>query len=235
MIQEAASSDPHVREILSRHPKIERVSDGPHAGVDFRMGSWERSVVIGDRSVEIGGLVELIDNNPMVCADIVSVAPPASTLALIALGPLAWAGLILEPPAIIGMTPTTEDVGSWLETAGWSGGATSELYPLTEGSALSLVGIAAIATPGDWNDIDELFDERFSKSFFVRRVNDWTPDMAANEPFATYHLQYTPGDDASLLRVSVSANLHGKAGAAQVVHAMNVMAGFEESLGLEEN
>ncbi len=233
MIQEAASSDPHVREILSRHPKVQQVIEGTHVGVDFRMGSWERSVVVADPSTEIRGLVELIDNNPMVCADRVSVPPPAATLALIALGPLAWAGLLLESPAIVGLANAPEDVGNWLETAGWSGGATTELYPLTEGTAISLVGIAAISTPEDWSDIDDLFDERFSKSFFVRRVDDWTPEMTANEPYATYHLQYTPGDGASLLRVSVSANLHGKAGAAQVVHAMNVMAGLEESLGLQ--
>jgi hypothetical protein len=233
MIDEAASSDPHVREILSRHPKVHSVKECSHAGVDFRMGSWERSVVIGDSSVEIRGLVELMDNNPMVCADKVSVPPPASTLGLVALGPIAWAGLILEPPAVIAMAPAGEDMNPWLTTAGWAGGATTELYPMNDGVGLSLVGIAAIATPDDWSDIDELYDERFSKSFFVRRVNDWTPEMAANEPFATYHLQYTPGDDASLLRISVSASLHGKAGAAQVVHAMNVMAGLEESLGLE--
>ncbi len=232
MIEEAASSDAHVREILSRHPKVQNVTIGTHAGVDFRSGPWERSVVIGDLLAEVSGLVELIDNNPMVCADRVSVAPPASTLALIALGPLAWAGLLLEPPAIIAMAPEAEDVGPWLQTAGWAGGATTELYPLTEGRGLSLVGIAAISTPGDWTDIDELYDERFSKSFFVRRVEDWSPEMAADEPFATYHLQYTPGEETSLLRVSVSASLHGKAGAAQVVHAMNVMAGLEESLGL---
>jgi N-acetyl-gamma-glutamylphosphate reductase len=48
-----------------------------------------------------------------------------------------------------------------------------------------------------------------------------------------YRLRVTPNDNASLLTIQVLADRDGKCGAAQVVHMMNVMAGFEETLGLE--
>jgi hypothetical protein len=237
MIDEAVSADPYVLEILRRHPKVGQVREGAHAGIDFRMGSWRRSVLIGDEAVEVAGLVELIDNNPMVCADVVSVPPPAATLALIGLGPLAWAGLLVERPVLIGTSPVSEAPDRWLKTAGWDGGATVELVPLDPETPnqVALVGIGVIATPEDWDEIDTLYDERFARSFYVRRVEDWTPATSVAQPYASYHLQYTPGDEQSLLRVSVSADLHGKCGAAQVVHAMNVMAGLEESLGLADS
>ncbi|HSI72906.1 MAG TPA: hypothetical protein VK934_06990 [Fimbriimonas sp.] len=232
MIERAASSDPYVREILARHPRVAEVLEGNHAGVDFQIGGWRRSVVVGDAGVEIGGLMELMDNNPVVCADVVAVPPPASTLALIALGPLAWAGLLTERPVVVGVSPAPEDIHPWMATAGWASGVTTEVYPGEENKVVSVAGIGVIATPENWDDIDELYDERFARSFYVRRVEDWRPDIALGQPYAAYHIQCTDGDGQSLVRVSVAADLHGKCGAAQVVHAMNVMAGFEESQGI---
>mgnify|MGYP000986779237 CR=1 FL=1 len=55
--------------------------------------------------------------------------------------------------------------------------------------------------------------------------------IVANKPFAVYRLGLTPGDDTSLLTVRVLADKHGKCGEAQLVHALNVMCGFEEMLG----
>jgi hypothetical protein len=232
MIEQAASADPFVREILVRHPRVGEVHEGNHAGVDFQMGGWRRSVVVGDTAVEIGGLMELMDNNPVVCADVVSVPPPASTLALIALGPLAWAGLLTERPVIVGVSPQSEGVDAWLATAGWHSGVTTELYPGEAKTVVSVAGIGVIATPENWDDIDSLYDERFARSFYVRRVEDWRPDMAVSKPYAAYEIQFTEGDGQSLVRVSVAGDLNGKCGAAQVIHAMNVMAGYEESLGI---
>jgi N-acetyl-gamma-glutamylphosphate reductase len=231
MIDEAASADPRVLALLKRHPKVAAVREGAHSGVDFRLGEWRRSVLVGDLSAPIAGLVELMDNNPMVCADVVSVPSAAATAALVSLGPLAWAGLIREPPVVVAAAPAEEELASWLASAGWKGGVTAEIHPLV-GPCVSLTAIASIDTPDDWLDIDALYDERFARSFFVRRVEEWSPDLAAGQPFAAYQMQYTPGDAQSLLRISVSADRDGKAGAAQVIHAMNVMAGFEESLGV---
>jgi N-acetyl-gamma-glutamylphosphate reductase len=45
-------------------------------------------------------------------------------------------------------------------------------------------------------------------------------------------LELTEGESESLLAIHIMADINGKAGAGQFVHTMNVMCGFEESLGL---
>jgi N-acetyl-gamma-glutamylphosphate reductase len=178
----------------------------------------------------IGGLVELMDNNPMVCADEVSVPSPPGTLALLAIGPLALAGLLVEPPALMVAAPEDAGLERWLCTAEWSLGASTH-FDAPSDTAVGIKAVACITTPEDWSDLDALFEERYGSSFFVERVDDeWTERLPPGWPSARYRLRCAPGDDQSLLSIEVGADLHGKCGAAQVVHAMNVMAGFEESL-----
>ena len=235
MIDVARSADPQVRAILARHAKVSVVEEGPHGGIDFAQGDWHRSVLAGDPSAPICGLVELMDNNPLVCADVASVPSVAGTLALIALGPLAWAGMITEPPAFTCFGADEADVSPWLATAGWHEGVTTHFGESADPNVLSAVAMAAIRTPEDWTEIDDVFDERYARSFFVRRdeASEWSFELVRNQPFATYRLRYTPDEPTSLLTISVLADRNGKCGAAQVVHCMNVMAGFEESLGLD--
>jgi N-acetyl-gamma-glutamylphosphate reductase len=235
MIDRAFSSDPVVRQMLERHPHVASVDVGVHAGVDLEIGEWRRSVRIGDLSGACAGLVELMDNNPMVCADEVSIPGPAGTLALIALGPLAWAGLILERPTFLSSFPCTEsEVDASLATVGWAHGATLHEEPQDLQGVLAATAMVEIASPEDWTDIDALYEERFGRSFFVRRDEDspWDLEVVLGQPYAVYRLRYTQGEDRSLLTATVMADANGKCGAAQVVHAMNVMAGFEESLGV---
>jgi hypothetical protein len=235
MIDRAASADPHLRTLLAAHPRIASIAVGEHSGIDFSIGTWNRSVVIGDPILEVAGLVELIDNNPMVCADRMSVADPLSTAALVGLGPLAWAGMILEPPTVISSMPGDEALlDAFMKTAGWSEGVTLHSEPKEMGGVIAITAMAAIPTPSDWSEIDDLYAERYVRSFFVRRdeESEWDPTLVAGRPFALYRLRYTPGDESSLLTIQVLADEHGKCGRSQVIHAMNVMAGFEESLGV---
>ena len=51
-------------------------------------------------------------------------------------------------------------------------------------------------------------------------------------PEARYRLTLAPDSPHSLLTIRVLADFNGKVGASQVIHAMNVMCGFEESLGI---
>ena len=60
-----------------------------------------------------------------------------------------------------------------------------------------------------------------------------TLDTVRGKPFAVYRLRFAPDESKSLLTVQVMADSRGKCGAGQVVHALNVMCGFEESLGVE--
>jgi len=82
--------------ILLGHPAL-LMLDEPAATpgvIEFgRRAQWRRlSLGLGPSPVR--GLIELIDNNPLVCADDASAPGAIATLALIALGPLARAGLI---------------------------------------------------------------------------------------------------------------------------------------------
>lgn len=237
MIDVAQSANPVIREMLGRHPKVALVSEGLASGISFSQGPWQREVVIGQAAEPLYGLVELMDNNPVVCADRMSVPSVAATLALIALGPLADAGLIVDSPTVIvNIEGDEEEIISALAATGWKGGAFlhSELIDL-EGVVAATV-MVAIRTPEDLDEIDDLYEERFGRSFFVRRNEDseWDPALVRGKPLALYRLRISPDQPNSLLTVRVLADLQGKAGAAQVVHAMNVMCGFEESLGISQ-
>ena len=94
--------------------------------------------------------------------------------------------------------------------------------------------VVAIKTPERLEEVDEMYEERYGHSFYVRRDEEstWHVSLVKDKPHALYRLRIAPDQPASLLTIQVMADLNGKCGAAQVVHAMNIMAGFEESLGL---
>lgn len=235
MIELATSADPQVRAMLARHPRVAKVAPGDRDALAFRMGPWERRVVVGGSREPHYGLMELMDNNPVVCADVVSVPSPASTLALIALGPLAAAGMLVESPTFLLNAEADEDeLDAALATAGWSGGVAFHAEAMDFDGVLAGTAIAAIHTPEDLDDIDALYDERFGRSFFVRRdeESEWDARLVKGAPWALYRLRIAPDAPHSLLTIRVMADAEGKAGAAQLVHAMNVMAGYEESLGI---
>jgi N-acetyl-gamma-glutamylphosphate reductase len=181
------------------------------------------------------GLIELTDNNPIVCADVFSVPGPAETLLLLALGPLCRAGLLLEPPVFVTNVPCQEEsLSPWLAPLGWSEGIDLHEEAHDMGSVLAGSGIAAIFEPDSLSDIDDLYDECFGRSFFVRRSNprDWSPEVVRGHPFAAYDISISSDGETALVSVRVLADAAGKCGAAQLVHAFNVMNGFEESLGI---
>lgn len=231
----ASSGDPAVARLLQSHPRVAFEAGGPTTGLVFRQGHWGRSVRVDDRAAELRGILEIIDNNPLVCADEVSVPGPGATLAAIALGPLAAASLIVEAPTFLVTVPTTEDeVDAFLRPMGWSGGTLVHVEPQELGSVVAGTAMVAIDTPEDLDDLDAVYGERYDRAFFVRRdeASPWDVSLVAGKPYAVYRLRIAPDQPRSLLTIRVLADLGGKAGAAQVVHAMNVMAGLEESLGI---
>ena len=201
----------------------------------FSRGNWHREVRIGDASLEVAGLVELIDNNPLVCADVSSVPDRAATLALTALGPLIKAGVIAERPTMLAnFEAESEGVEAFLQKEGWPDGLTLSSQPMDFGAVLAATVIAAVRTPSRLEDIDDLYAEAYGRSFFVRReeASEWDVKLVAGKPHAAFRLRISPDEPQSLLTIQVMAEKDGKCGAAQVVHCMNVMAGFEETLGV---
>lgn len=231
-------SDPDLKARLESHPYVELTggSSGPGLLVFSRSGRQREARIDRLAEDQVGGLIELMDNNPLVCADQAICPDTASTLALIALGPLARAGLILEPPVLQYSFDTDfSRLPSFVGPMGWNGEILVSPDPQDLRDVVSLNAMVEIATPGEWQAIDDLFAESYSRSFFVREwQGEWDIEHVQGQHAAAYRLRMTPGDENSLLTIQVMADRRGKAGASQLVHMMNVMCGFEESSGLEE-
>ena len=225
----AGSSNPIISELLLGHPKVE-VTQSEAKGITFASRSVAQS------SGEVGGLIELIDNNPLVCANHGWVPSPAGTLALIALGPIAEAGLLVEPPAVLTSFPDVEQevVEQELVSANWRDGIMLQTENHDLGSVRGAYVVAKIRNPDNFDDLDEIYRERYARSFFIRERGDaeWTKELVADSPYAYYYLELSPAEQESLLSIHVMADINGKLGAAQYVHMMNVMCGLEESLGI---
>ncbi len=232
----ARTEDDSLRAVLSRHPLVELVDAPAASPLEFDQGTWHRQVHVGD-TTGLRGLVELMDNNPLVCADSLSVPDAGSTLALIAIGPLIRAGILVEAPVLMYSFEVVEaTIDSYLESMEWPHGASVHLDFQDLGSVVALNAMAIIQTPARLEDIDDLYAEAYGRSFFVRREESetWDTALVADRPHAVFRLRISPDEPNSLLTIQVMADRDGKAGAAQIVHAMNVMAGFEESLGIAE-
>lgn len=241
MIVCSEPKDAVLAQLLAKHPfvQLRDIKTSEDRLLEFTQESgWSRSISWSGKDSPIRGLVELIDNNPMVCADFMSLPTASATLTMIALGPLIRAGIILESPALhFNFTVEPDDVQDNLELFGWNGGATLAIDEQEFGSALILNAMAKVPNFSENRVFDELFEESFGRSFFVHAAPpeaDWDIQLVSGTPNAVYNLRITPGEDDSLLTVQVMADKDGKCGAAQVIHAMNVMVGFEESLGLDQ-
>lgn len=255
----AGSGDPFLARLLSAHPEVAGEFETERPGILFGRrveryvgpeltggAARERDGIGGDARGGEGrsgpglpfGLIEHMDNNPLVCADLARTPSAAQTLALIALGPLLKTSLILEAPAVAIDIPCdeseildalrTEDPG--LEGVTLSVGASG--HP----SVRRIHAVVAVRNPRSLDEFDEAFAERYDRALYVRRneEGEFVPTNVENRPWAEYRMRISPGDDASLLAISAIADLRGKLGQCQVLHTMNVMAGFEESLGIPE-
>lgn len=230
------AEDPALRRLLAAHPGVESSSCiDSGAAISWVEGSRARSVFAGRPELPLIGVVELTDNNPLVCADTFSVPSASATLAVLALGPLAEAGLIVERPTMLMSAEGSEgDANPFLASLGWQDGLTVAVDPVDLGSVVAATVVCSIVTPERLEDIDDLFDERYGRSFFVHRDEEssWDVSLVAGRPHAIYRLRVAPDHPNSLLTIRIMADRDGKCGAAQVVHAFNVMCGFEESLGI---
>jgi N-acetyl-gamma-glutamylphosphate reductase len=140
---------------------------------------------------------------------------------------------MVEAPALLFSCPADEtSVAAALESEGWKGGCTVHTEPQDLQGALALTAIAPVLTAADSRDWDVLYAERFARSFFVREEEHWDIAHVLGSPRGTYNLRIAIDEPHSLLTVRAMADPRGKAGAAQIVHAMNVMCGYEESLGI---
>ena len=161
----ASSGDPSVARLLDAHPYVELRAGGPEKGVAFVQEGWDRRVWVGHMEEPQRGILEIMDNNPLVCADAMSVPSAGATLALVALGPLASGGLIADSPTIVTNVPLAEaEVAALMEPLGWFDGSYVHVEAQALDGVIAATVMVAIRTPDDLDDIDALFEERYDRN-----------------------------------------------------------------------
>ncbi|HWP30320.1 MAG TPA: hypothetical protein VNK96_01135 [Fimbriimonadales bacterium] len=241
VIEVTAKGPAELKGYLERHPGVHlvefTVEKEPY--IRFERRGWVREVLFGHPEVDGPyGLIEIMDNNPLVCADRTSCPGPAATLALIALNPLIRAGILVEKPSVLfSFEEGLSEVEQALERLGWDKGVTVACRKEELDECIKALVTATIRTPQNPQDIDDLYEEVYGRSFFVREASpgDDLVALTKGKPFAVYTLSLDmefSSQETAALRSEVVSSIHGKAGCAQMIHMMNVMAGFEEDLGL---
>lgn len=216
-------ADPGLAAAFSRHPEIRLEAGEPTRGeASWKQGTWARSIARGS-DAEVRGLVEVIDNNPMVCCDDFATPGPMATVALLALAPAARASMLGSPVRLAFSHDPEPSLSGFLDEAGisqWHGEASgggkvcraSARFTPSQGSSRS--------------DLEAAYAEYYDRAFFVRTGQADPTGSASGYVWLKFD-----GDD---VLASAAADAQGKAGAAQVVHAFNVMCGFVESLGVTD-
>lgn len=252
MIDHATSNNATVLSLLRAHPGVVATDEGDKL-LQFTVGDRSREVRQGDPSAEVFGLMELVDNNPLVCADVASIPSPAATLVSIALGPVLLAGASLVPPIIqLNTTAQLADVQATLKaiappidirmmTPAMDPSVATFVEGGLFGKGVASLGLLAVQVAMEVDrslglaEVTAMFDERFGRSFYIRRADTtgfFRPDDLINKTYASYRVGTSRASSNTMLLVEVAADPNGKPGAAGLIHAMNIMAGLEESAGI---
>src|SRR5688572_29096795 len=185
-----------LRSCLERHPfvAIQSFEEQSANRMEFSTNR-PRRVFQGNPTVELYGLTELMDNNPLVCADEASVTGAAASLVMVALGPLAKAELIASMPAVaLNFGPATDEIDTALSGEGWDGGS---VIATEDGDPDVLIAecICEIRVPDSIEEIGALYGECFGRSFFVREGLHLSPGDA----YASYALGVEDHGDGTAL------------------------------------
>lgn len=78
MIEVSCPQRPVLRALLSSHPQVALLPE-PTLHLQWSQGERQREVLDDALACDLRGLVEIVDNNPMVCADRFAVPGPAAT------------------------------------------------------------------------------------------------------------------------------------------------------------
>lgn len=224
-----------LRDLLKRHPGValEEWRPSEHLVIRFLEGEMQRTLEQG-RVADDGtyGLIELMDNNPLVCTEHASVPGALATLGLICLAPLARAGMLAPQPTVEpSFQEDVAELNAALRLEGFSDGVR---VASSGGSRQGLLTLRCVAPVRTRNaaEVEELFAELYGRSFFLRPASVLKDDEVAGTPFGAYKLDASRIESDGVLEVRAAADADGKCGAGQMVHGFNVMAGFEEDLGL---
>ncbi|MBS1718140.1 MAG: hypothetical protein JSS72_10470 [Armatimonadetes bacterium] len=228
------SSDPVAVRLLAQHPKVSSAVHDDFPGLGF----GDRAILINDFSVAVRGLPEIMDNNPLVCANKACIPGPGETMALIALAPILRAGLTLEELIIQTNAPVSEPaLGQFIGDLCALLAHEPFVEPVEYEECLVLVARMLLAEELQPQQIDDLYQESYGRSFFVQHLESplGVPPAVHGSPAGFYRCRTEKGGGVTLVTCEVFADQNGKAGAAQLIHVMNIMCGFEENLGIPES
>lgn len=221
---------------LALHPRVSSVKqDSQVRGLRFDVDGRSRSVDVGASQSEFFGLLELMDNNPLVCADEMSIPSLGPSLALICLGPLLLSGLVKEAPVFVSNLPLDlSEIESALKTVNWSGGVAVQTEPVEVDGVAFATGMAVIDSLDDPEELADLYQERFGKSGIVRLASaeEWHPEQVAGRPCAYLRISVVPDQPHSLVSIKTMCDTTGAFETAQIINALNIMCGFEDDLGI---
>jgi len=119
---------------------------------------------------------------------------------------------------------------------GWHEGIDLQTKPFGRGTVATLEATTHLSGPADQSEVVDLYEEAFGRSFFVRQWEGgmWDERLVERRPYAVYALAHADTSDSARVELRVMADVNGKCGAAQAVHALNVMCGLEECLGIPD-
>jgi len=221
---------------LAGHPHISNVTVEPEqTAVAFDGKNGQRIIHFDSPELEVAGVVELMDNNPLVCGYEVSLPSEPYVLPVLAIAPLIQADLLADEPAIhTNLDGEAETLERWLRAHGGTHDVIFSFEPIDLDGVVATTVFAPIKKLDDPSELDQLFAEKYERSFFVRRdeTSDWDTSLVKGHPTARFRLRLSVGEDRDLLTIQLMADQARKLGWGRFLHAFNVMNGFEESLGI---
>ncbi len=137
-------------------------------------------------------------------------------LTVLALWPLALAGLVLEPPVVMVDRVTHEEEFERLSELGWPHGV--DLMPMDSDPMESVRAINLIAHIKKLPDpslLDQLYATAYQQASEIRNEDegDWSPDIVRGRSNLAYRLRYSPGEDTDLLTSQWLGEEGGRLGA----------------------
>lgn len=213
-----------VASLLRHHPRIEKVIVADSPIVRFTTRGWKRELHIGNSQCYVRGVPELIDNNPIVCCDEFSLPSPfAHALSLVA-GPMSLSGIPTLVQAVASnLSSNNESDKAFLEDIYLD--TTRTLLTDRAGTESDILE-AVLRIPEDIHleEIIAIFRQRYDGAFLIS--GESLPFPGATFSLAKWNL------DEGTFTVRIDSPVNGKFGAAGQVHALNVMMGYDEGLGL---
>jgi hypothetical protein len=228
---------PGLGDLVKAHPRVERSQPHSPYALEFTQSGRNRRITIGCKPQLQLGIVEIVDNNPLICADEVWLPRPSSTLVLLAAMPWVRAGLLRSIRSVEIESPTEKpEVLQCLNAIGVDGEI--EVIPRThclqEVLEVSVLMTMKLGLRSD--EVEEVFNSIYGNSFFVRSFSDRDrTNQVHNTAIAGYTWNLVETQGVQEIAVIIAADRNGKCGASQIVHTMNVMAGYEESLGIDSS